>query len=465
MENVVREDLDQLNAVLTVQVPMNVYKPLFESKLKDFKRKAQIKGFRKGHTPEGFVRKMYGQSILAEVVQEEINKNLQAYLLEHKPTFFGEPILSADQPPMDFDLSNQHDYQVRFELGLVPEFELKGLDQSNILPLPKVSLSEAEIDEQVEALRRRHGEREEISEGTVQQMDYVELHLEEFEHGEKKTGGVHTHSHFLVSDQMTPYLQDLLLGKSLKDTFVFDPYQSEKNSTDHTVRKYILHLEENAPDTSNEFFARIDKITRVTPAAMDEEFFKKAFGPGSNQDESSMRELLKGNIQDSFEQQSDDYILAHMKISLLAANPIPLPEGFLRRWVVNSDMAEKDPEEWTEDKFRRFFFDLRWTLIRDKIIENYDIQVNNEEVITAYKHKLTSYFGGNPDPALMDALAPRVLEDKEMLGKISEQVINDKLIQIFKGQVQINEEQLNPDKYKNWIESAFDRLNDQFNSL
>ncbi len=465
MENVVREDLDQLNAVLTVQVPMNLYKPLFETKLKDFKRKAQIKGFRKGHTPEGFVKRMYGQSILAEVVQEEINKHLQAYLLEHKPTFFGEPIISESQEPMEFDLSNLHDYTVRFDLGLVPEFELKGFDQSTILLYPQVNFSEAEIDDQVNNLLRKHGDRQELTEGQVEHMDFVELHLEEWENGEKKPGGIHTHSSFLVSEQMTPYMRDLILGKSIKDTFVFDPYQSEVSSSPPTVRKYILHLDDNAPETSNEFFARIDKITRVTPALLDDAFFEKVYGPETEMDKASLREMISRNLAETYEQHHGDYVMAHMKISLLNANPLPLPEVFLRRWVTTSDLAEKEPEEWTEDKFRRFFLDLRWTLLRDKIIESKNLQVSNEEVVAEYKLKLSGYFGGNPDPALMDALAPRVLEDKEMLGKISEQVIQVKLAQAYKEQVTVKLEPLTIDSYKNWTESAFDTLNQQFNSL
>ncbi|MBP6184884.1 MAG: hypothetical protein KA479_08060 [Saprospiraceae bacterium] len=465
MENVVREDLDQLNAVLTVQVPMNVYKPIFETKLKDFKRKAQIKGFRKGHTPEGFVKRMYGQSILAEVVQEEINKNLQAYLLEHKPTFFGEPIISESQEPMEFDLAHLHDYTVRFDLGLVPEFELKGFDQSTTLLLPQVNFSESEIDDQVNNLLRKHGDRAELTEGQVEHMDFVELHLEEWENGEKKQGGIHTHSSFLVSDQMTPYMRDLMLGKSIKDTFVFDPYQSEVSTSREGVRKYILRLEENAPETSNEFFARIDKITRVTPALLDDAFFKKAYGPDTDMNEATLRETIRKNLSDTYAQHGGDYIMAHMKISLLDANPLPLPEGFLRRWVTTADLDDKDPEEWTEEKFRRFFLDLRWTLIRDKIIERKNLQVSNEEVVAAYKEKLVGYFGGNPDPAMMDALAPRVLEDKEMISKISEQIIQDKLAEAYKEEVTIQQEPLTIETYKNWIEEAFDKLNQQFNSL
>jgi trigger factor len=465
MENVIREDLDQLNAVLTVQVPRSSYKATFESKIRDFRRKAQIKGFRKGHTPETLVRKMYGEALLAEVVQEEINRRLQEYLEAEKPNFFGEPLITEEQDALRFDISELPDYQVRFELGLIPEFELRGLGTSTSISLPRVRVSEEEIDKHIAMLRRRHGQREEIAEGQVQEMDQVELHLEEWENDQKKEGGVHAHTTFLVNELMVDALREKLLGKTIKDTVRFDPYQAEKNADEATVRKYILHLEEDAPATSRDFLGRIDKIVRVTPADLDQAFYDQAFGPGQIADEAAMRELVRGQLEQSFAEPVREFVQVLMKVSLLESNTIPLPEAFLRRWVTTRAREANETEDWDDEKLRRFYLDLRWSLIRDKVLEIGQVEVTDQDILEEYKKKLREYFGGSADEALLDQLAPRALSDKEFRGKLTDQVLRDKLAGVYLQQVSLDQEDIAPDNFREWMDKAYQEVEKRFLAL
>lgn len=464
MEKVVREDLDQLNAVLTVHLPSTHYQPLFEKRLKDFRKKAQLKGFRKGQTPEGLVRKMYGRSILAEVVQDEINKQLQEYLREERPLFFGEPLIAEGQE-LHFDLADFPDYALRFELGLIPEFELQGLDERTTLPYPRVELDESAIDKQLLTLRRRHGDRQEITDGTVEDMDYLELHLEEWENGEKKPGGVHTHTQFLVNESMAESLRNTLMGKAIGDTFHFDPYEAEIDASEEMTRKYILHLEEDAPATSHDFLGRIDKITRVTPAELNEDFYNKTFGPGIVQDEAGARQMLRDQVAKSFGDQLREYVLMQAKVNLLEANPLPLPEAFLRRWLLTSSQEKQDNEEWTDEKFRRFFLDLRWSLVRDKMIEDHQLQVTEEEVITAYKAKLNEYFGGSADPMLLEQLGPRILQEKEFRQQLEDQIFQNKLADLFREKVALQEEVLQNDQLNEWMNTIVKAMEARFEKL
>lgn len=465
MENVIREDLDQLNAVLTIQVPGSAYKPKFEQKLRDFRRKAQLKGFRKGHTPEGLVRKMYGEALLAEVVQEEINRHLQDYLQAEKPNIFGEPLVTEDQETLRFDIRELPDYTIRFHLGLVPEFTLRGLDDSSLIALPRVRVSEDAIDRQVGVLRRRFGAREELAEGVVQDMDQVELHLEEWEDGQKKPGGVHTHTTFLLNEQMEDTLRGTILGKSKGDTFRFDPYTAEKNADEATVRKYILHLDEDAPETSRDFLARIDKIVRVTPAELNQDFYDQAFGPGSVADEAAMRERVREQLEQSFSAPVRELAEAFVKVVLLEANDIPLPESFLQRWVKTRAEEAEETDQWDEEKLRRFYLDLRWSLIRDKVFVAEGLSISEEEIMEAYKAKLRGYFGGNADEALIAQLAPRALSDKEFRGKLQDEVYAEKLTAACLAKVRMQQEEIGPDDFQDWMNKAYTDLDARFRAL
>lgn len=464
MENVTLEKQDELNGVISIRVPYDDYKPKFEEELQKFRKKAQLKGFRKGHTPLSLVKRMYGQSILADVVQEKINSQLQSYLMETKPNFFGQPILQETQEPLDFSLENTSDYLVNFEMGLVPEFDLQGMDSKMKLSIPVVEITEAEVDAQVDALRRRHGDRVEIEGGPVGEMDNVELHLEEWENGAKKEGGVHTHTHFLVNDQMSDELRKSILGKHVKDTFVFDPYTAEKDATEEYIRKYVLHLDEKAPVTSHEFLARIDKIIRVTPSELDEEFFVKAFGPDQIQNEAAMREFLKTKTGEQYDQQIQEYMQDQMRVDLLKANRIPLPESFLRRWVESNERErdEEEKKEWTEEQYHVFFEDLRWSLIRDKLIREHHLQVTEAELVADYRTKLLQYFGQMQDQALLDQMSQRVLQDEETRQKLADQLVQKKVVSIYAETVTRKKEKMNPEGFRPFMESAYKDINAYF---
>ncbi len=464
MENVTLEKQDELNGVISIRVPYDDYKPKFEEELQKFRKKAQLKGFRKGHTPLSLVKRMYGQSILADVVQEKINAQLQNYLMETKPNFFGQPILQETQEPLNFSLDNTTDYLVNFEMGLVPEFELQGMNEKAILKAPVVAITDNEIEEQIDALRRRHGDRQEIEGEPVGEMDNIELHLEEWENGAKKEGGVHTHTHFLVNERMSDELRKTILGKHIKDTFMFDPYTAEKDATEEYIRKYVLHLDETGPATSREFMARIDKITRVTPSELDEEFFVKAFGPGQIQDEAEMRDFLKGKISEQYDQQIQEYMQDQMRVDLLKANRIPLPESFLRRWV-DTNEQEKEQEEkkvWTSEQYHLFFEDLRWSLIRDKIIRDRNLQVTEAELVADYRTKLLEYFGQMQDQALLDQMSQRVLQDEETRQKLADKLVQKKVVGVYRDTVKLKEETIQPEGFRPWMESAYADINAYF---
>ena len=159
LPKVVREDIDNLNAVVTVTIGKEDYEPKFKKELNDIRKKASIKGFRKGKTPMSFLKKMYGKGLLSDIVTEMLQNELSELMANKEVTFLGRPIPASDQKPVNFDLGELEDYTFKFDLGKAPDFEVKGIDEKSGYDYFKVKVGDDKVDESVTMIQKRFGER------------------------------------------------------------------------------------------------------------------------------------------------------------------------------------------------------------------------------------------------------------------------------------------------------------------
>jgi trigger factor len=464
MQNVVREDLDAVNVLLTVHVTKDDYKPVFDKKLKNLRQKAQIKGFRKGQTPMSLVTKMYGQGLLVEVVQEEINQRLSEYLESAGNAFLGQPLFNEAQEPLEFDLSDMKDYAVKFDLGITPSFELQGWDKSNQITIPEISDTEELINKQIELLRLQHGERVELTENDVTQSnDIIHVFLEELNDGQILENGHQTDTTFLLSDQIEAHFLDQVLGKPIGERFDFDPYAVEKNSKDDNVRKYILKLEDPQATTSRQFRGQITKIGRSLPAEVNAELFEKVLNkPGATEEE--LRNEIRDQVLKNAEKEIQEYVLTCNKANLLVVNDFPLPTDFLKRWFA-SRLEEDQQKPTKENSEQAFLVDVKWTLIREKLLDKVDLTVTDEEIKEDYGQKIRQYLGGNADQQMIDSLKDTILNNKEMAQQIAQEISNRKTYQACLEYLDIRTEPVHSEAYSEWMNNAYDKLLARFNGM
>ena len=246
------------------------------------KGKANMKGFRKGKTPVGLLKKMYGKSVLVEVIDRMVSDEIMDYIRTEEIINLGQPIPSEDQPTLDFDVNNMSEMEFNFDLGISPKIELKGLDSSSAFELYKVNVSDARIDEEIESGRKRGGQLAPI-EDEMQAEDTIRLNVEELENGALKTDGWASTFSVIVNDIADETLRNEVLTKKKGDKFNVNVFTLEKDRTSEFVRKYILNVGENDQDVEigEEFEATIDEVSRIKPADLDQEFFDRYFGPVS----------------------------------------------------------------------------------------------------------------------------------------------------------------------------------------
>ena len=306
MPKVERKDIDNLNAVLTVTLEKSEYEPKFKAELKKYRKQANMKGFRKGRTPISVLKKMYGQSVLAEIINEMLQKELNEYLNAQEFRILGQPLPSEEQKQQDIDVKSLDDYEFKFDLGISPEFEVEGADEEATYEKMVVEVSEEKIEEDLQAARKRHGERESVEDDTVKDNDMVKFKAIELEGDAPKEEGIETEFSLLISDNTDEALKEELKDKKAGDSIRFKLSELEEGRDEEYIRKYYLNLEEGDEREFNDTFeATIEEVSRIAPAELNQEFFDQAFGEGNVSSEEEAREQLRDQMAQFYDRQAE----------------------------------------------------------------------------------------------------------------------------------------------------------------
>ena len=432
MAEVTRENIGLLHDKLTVKLNKEDYYPSFEKSIKDYSKKANIPGFRKGMVPAGMVKKMYGASVFYDVVIKEVEKEIQNYLTTEKPEFFAQPLpMSTDL--RNLDMNNPEAYEFPFEIGLKPQIDI---DFSTIKPtLHKVKVSDEMVDEEIERLQNRHGKMQDpeivTSEENVLNVNFGEVDKE----GNSVQDGISKDNSLLVK-YFTPAFREQLMGKK-KD----DEIDLQINSAfEEKERKWIVSdlglSKEDAAADDKYFKLKITKIGLVEKRELNEEFFNEALPGKELKNEDEFRIELKVEIQKHWDSQSRVQLHDQIYHSLLDT-PIQFPDEFLKRWLQRGGEKEKTTEE-VEHEFPSFTNQLKWTLISDKLIKENNLEVSEEELRENMKKEILQYFGQmkmDGDTSWIESYVDRMMKEEKQVDASYRRLITDKLFTWSEGQV------------------------------
>ena len=443
MATVTRENIGLLHDKLTVKITKEDYYPSFEKSIKEYSKKANIPGFRKGMVPTGMVKKMYGASVFYDAVIKEVEKEIQNYLSTEKPDFFAQPLpMSSDL--RNLDMNNPADYEFPFEIGLKPQIDVDFLKAK--LTLHKVKVSDEMINEEIERLQNRHGKMLEpetvTSEDNVLNVNFVEADAE----GNPVQGGISKDNSLLVK-YFTPAFREQLMGKKKDDSIVLQL----NNAFEEKEREWITgDLGLNKDDASagdKHFKLTITKVGLVEKRELNEEFFKEVFPGKEIKTEEEFRDELKQEIQKHWDAQSRLQFHDQIYHNLLDT-PIQFPENFLKRWLQRGGEKEKSPEE-VEAEFPSFTNQLKWTLISDKIIKENNLEVTQEELRENMEKEILQYFGQmkmDGDTSWIESYIDRMMKDKKQVDSSYRRLITDKLFTWAEGQVKPEEKEVSAEE-------------------
>lgn len=441
--NVVEEKINDLNAVLRVQISPEDYAEKVEKTLKDYRKQANLPGFRPGKTPMSLIKKKYGKSVLAEELNKAVNQSLGEFIQNNNINVLGNPIPKENEE-VKGDFDNPTDFEFAYEIGISPEFELK-ISKKNKFDYLTVDIDKEMLDKEVDNMARRYGKL--ISEEEVGERDMV---MGEFSEVDGEISNSSTISMEFVEDSAT---KKNLVGAKVGDVITLDPIKVSKGESDMAA---MLGIEqEQAADLKSKFDFKITEIKRMIPAEINQELFDKLFGDGSVKSEDELRDRIKDDLQKMFANDSNKVLNQKMVDELVEKTKVDLPEDFLKRWILMSSKEEVTPEQIEAD-FDNYKKSLKWQLIQNKIIKENDLKVEPQEAIEYTKALLVNQFAqyGMPAPedAELDGQAKNVLSNQEEANRIYDNLYAEKIMNHIKGIVTLNEKALPYDKF---IEEAY----------
>lgn len=432
--NITKTDIDKLNAVLTVEVSKEDYSGKVEKVLNDYRKNANIPGFRKGHVPMGMVKKQYGKAVLVEEVNKLLQDALHKFLTEEKLDVLGNP-LPKNEADINWDGDN---YSFEFELGLAPDFkiDLKG----NEVVQYKIVADEEMLNNQVKTIRKQYGKL--ISKKEVEKGDEI---TGTFTSTEKEIEKKTTLSTEVIAGKKQ---LESLIGAKVGDTVLLQT--KGMFADDHDNQKYLGVSHDDAHGLDIEVSFTIDEVNKREMATLNQELFDKLFGDGVVTSEEELKAKIKEDAEGQFAQQSDQKLLNDVVDSLIENTKFELPKEFLQRWIAMSG-EKRLSEEDAKAEYERSEKGLRYQLIEGKLRAENNLQVTFEELRDYTKNMIKAQmaqFGQtNPSDEELESIAARILSNKEEVQRLSEQLNTNKLLQFFKEHAKLKTKEVTYDKF------------------
>jgi trigger factor len=410
MPNISEEKTGNLTARVTVTIPFSEYNPKVKKELAQHQKKAAFKGFRPGKTPMSFIKKMYGQQVMANEVNKVLQESMMEYLKEKD--IFGQPI------PVDeiesFDLKSNKDYDFIFEVGFEPTFELN-LAKEIAFNKEVITIDEKYRGRELQELRHRNGEVEEDGEEVTSENDVLRVSLQEMEGDAIKEGGVTSETYVGVDLFATEDLKKKVMGLKVGDTFTAKYNEISKEFTEERVKRYILKMKEdengNYPEVNEMFQMEILSIRQVKIAELNQEFFDKVVGVGAATTEEEFNKVYGERVIGQLQQEANTRLFLEVQKTLIAENDIEFPEAFLKKWLLFRN-EEKTAEE-VDAEMPEFIQSLKWMLIKTQIQKAHDLEVNPDAVRESIKGQFRQYMQGQANEEMLNMFADQIINSNE----------------------------------------------------
>ena len=442
--NISQEKIDNLNAVVTINIKPEDYQPRVDKAIKDHAKKAKIPGFRPGMVPPSHIKKMYGKSILVDEVNNLLSDSLNNYIDEQKLQVLGQPLPKSDDKEYNWDFSD--DFVFNYELGLAPEFDIDFSSNDKVTEYV-IKPDPETLAARITNIRKSYGKMtnpDVSADGDVLYADLVQLSPD----GSVFEGGISNTTSVRLDQVQNAEIKKSLIGLKKGDVVTLD---IQKAYDEDAVRiAAILKIdEETATDLRSNFQLTVKNVNRLEESDLNQEFFDKLFGEGIVTTEEGFRDEITKEIEAMFAQDSDRKLQNDLYKLAIEKAQFQLPDEFLKRWlkVTNEKLTDEELAGGYED----FAKNLKWTLIENKVITDNKIEIKYEEVFAAAKARLDAQFRMySPQPLNEEQLAQytvQFLQNKEQANKIFEEVKALKVLDHLKSIVTLDKIEITDKKF------------------
>jgi trigger factor len=446
-----KTSIDELNIVVKITIEKQDYEATVNETLKDYRKKANMPGFRKGMVPAGLIKKMYGKSALAEEVNKLLSRELTKYITDEKLDILGEPLPSLTEKAI-VDFNSDADFVFAFDLGLSPEIK-PDFEKIGKLPYYEITVDSQLIDNQLDGYSKRFGENvpaEIVGEKETANGDFAQLDAE----GNISEGGIVSQgvqvSVQLIKDDA---VKALFIGAKVGDVVKFNPRLALAN--DHEVTHLLKVKDDQIDSVDCDFNFTIKAINTFVAAEINEDLIKKVYGDDTEvKSIDEMRERIHTELKTNLLYSSNYRFLIDAKEALTNAIAMKLPDEFLKRWLVETN--EKVTAEQIEDEFVNFHKDLEWTLIKNKLAKENEIKVDESDIAAMAREmaqmQFLQYGMANVPEEYLNNYANSILQNKEQKQKMAEKKIEDKILEFIKEKAGLNFKQVTQKEFDDVFE-------------
>lgn len=440
---------DKINGLLTVTIEEDDFKNDVEKELKNYRKRANVPGFRPGMVPMGLIRRQYGNAVKMDVVNNKLSEEVNKYIQDNKINMLGMPLGSEKQTPVD--LEKDAPYTFMFDIAVAPEFDIE-LSDKDAIDYYDITVDDKLVDQQVDGFASRFGayqKAEEYNEGDVLKGDLRELDAE----GNTKEGGVEVES----ATVMPQYLKDddqkkLFEGAKAGDIITFNPYKAYAGGAEVAT---LLKVErEKKDDYQGDFSYQVTEVQHFEKHAVDQELFDQVFGKDEVKDEKSFREKIAEGVKQQLATDEDFRFLQDLrKYAEEKVGQLTYPDALLKR-VLKENNKDKD-DEFINKNYEASLKDLTWSLIKNKLAEKAEVKVNDDDVKNVAREiaraQFAQYGMQNVGEEYVNNYAEELLKQRDTVNQFAERAVDEKLVAAIKPVVKLNHKEISLEDFNKMV--------------
>ena len=446
--NISFEAPDKINGLMTITLETADYQPEVDKTLKDYRKRANIPGFRPGQAPMGMIKRQFGPSVKVEAVNKLLGEKLYEYVRENKIQMLGEPLPSDKQEQLDFE--SDQPLTFKFDIAVAPEFEAK-LSGKDKVPYYNITVDDKLIDQQVEMYQNRSGQYEKVEQYDSDERDMLKGDLREV----GKEGGIELSDVVLMPQYIKVDDQKKLFGGcKLGDIITWNPRKAYPDN-DAEVSAMLKIQKEEVKDHEGDFTFQVTEISRYVKHEVNQELFDQVFGDGNVKDEKEFRQKIADQISQQFKTDSDYKFLQDVRAHVeKKVGKLEFPEALLKRVMMNNNKDKG--ADFVEKNFEASIKELGWHLMKEQLVAAQDIKVDDADLKNVAKEaarmQFAQYGMSNVPDEYLENYAAEMLKKRENVDGLVDRAVDVKLTAALKSVVKLDEKDITMEDFQKLLQ-------------
>ena len=446
--NISFEAPDKINGLMTITLETADYQPEVDKTLKDYRKRANIPGFRPGQAPMGMIKRQFGPSVKVEAVNKLLGEKLYEYVRENKIQMLGEPLPSDKQEQLDFE--SDQPLTFKFDIAVAPEFEAK-LSGKDKVPYYNITVDDKLIDQQVEMYQNRSGQYEKVEQYDSEERDMLKGDLREV----GKEGGIELSDVVLMPQYIKVDDQKKLFDAcKLGDIITWNPRKAYPDN-DAEVSAMLKIQKEEVKDHEGDFTFQVTEISRYVKHEVNQELFDQVFGDGNVKDEKEFRQKIADQISQQFKTDSDYKFLQDVRAHVeKKVGKLEFPEALLKRVMMNNNKDKG--ADFVEKNFEASIKELGWHLMKEQLVAAQNIKVDDADLKNVAKEaarmQFAQYGMSNVPDEYLENYAAEMLKKRENVDGLVDRAVDVKLTAALKNVVKLDEKDITMEDFQKLLQ-------------